>query len=161
MDRQVKITSMVNGYIRLYDEDLRLSRVFEKKGAVKPVNFDILAEAIFNPGIEYFFKQGMLYIENKQDRIDLGLESVEVDDEGHEETIVPAPIALTDAQRKRYLTVMSMDDFKAKVAELPYEQLHELVAFAIETKDVKYEKAKLLKELTGIDIMKAIELNDD
>lgn len=161
MERQVKITSMVDGSIHLYDEDLRLSRIFERKGATKPVNFDILAEAIFNPGIEYFFKQGMLYIDNKQDRIDLGLEAIDIDENGKEEVLIAAPIALTDEQRKRYLTVMPLHEFKEKVTELPYEQLHALVSFAIETKDVKYEKAKMLKDLTGIDIMKAIELNDD
>ena len=93
--------------------------------------------------------QGMLYIDNKDARVELGLETAA------ESEIV----CLDDAQLKRMATVMPLMDFKIEVKKLPYEQLQNLVSYMIANECADVSKAEILKELVDIDIIKAIQLN--
>ena len=150
-DRKVTIKNLTNGRIGFDVPDLKLSRTFDKKGATRTVDFDVMVEAIYDPGIEYMFRQGLLGIDNLQDKIDLGLEP-----EG-----VTAPqniVILDDKQKERYMTVLPMRDFKENLASLPKEQIDALVDYAIEYEKFTMDKAEYLKDLTGINIVTAIQL---
>ena len=71
MDDKVMVTSMVNGIVKV----VSLShRVWNKKGQTLPVSKDLLREAIYKPGVENMFKTGVLYIEDMDFKIELGLE---------------------------------------------------------------------------------------
>jgi hypothetical protein len=72
---------------------------------------------------------------------------------------VTAPI--TDTTILTYLKAKTITDFKAYVENLPVEQQLRFVDIAIKNKIVDYEKAMFLKELTGRDIMKIIQLNEE
>ena len=78
-NRKVIIENMTNSRVGIDIPELRLMRVWEKKGVKKPVDFDVLKEAIYNEGVEYMFKTGILYIDDIDVKIELGLEESKED----------------------------------------------------------------------------------
>ena len=99
MDKKVKVVSLVSQRVVLSVPDIRLRRVWERKGAVATIPFDQLEEAMYSPGVERLFTNGILGIDDMEVKIALGLEP--------EDAKQPVNIiTLTDDQRKRYLTVM-------------------------------------------------------
>lgn len=151
-NKQVKVTNMVNGRVRIDVPDLRLKRIWERKGAVKPIELDVLKQAIYDPGVEYMFKEGMLFIDDMDVKIELGLEP-----EGAKEA--KNIIILDDNQKKRYLTVAPLHELKAILKKLSHEQRQELAQYAIEHEITDYERSQILKEATQINVLSAIELN--
>lgn len=147
-NKKVMIKNMTNGRVVIKVPDLNLKRIWERKDAVKPVDFEILQQAFYDEGVEYLFKEGMLYITDEKIRIELGLED--------EENKI---IILDDNMKKRYLTVLPVNELKEKLKELTKEQILELADYAINNEIVNMEVRDLLKEYTGIDIIRAIELN--
>lgn len=154
MEKKVKVVSLVSQRVILTVPELRLRRVWEKKGAVAIIPFEQLEEAMYSPGVENLFRSGILGIEDMEVKIALGLEP-----EGSDKPV--NIITLTDAERKRYLTVMPVAEFRAKVKELPIEQINELAAYAIAHEIMDFDKSEILKQYTNIDIMSAIKLNRD
>ena len=154
MEKKVKVVSLVSQRVILTVPELRLRRVWEKKGAVAIVPFEQLEEAMYSPGVENLFRNGILGIEDMEVKIALGLEP-----EGADKPV--NIITLTDAERKRYLTVMPVGEFRAKVKELPIEQINELAAYAIAHEIMDFDKSEILKQYINIDIMSAIKLNRD
>ena len=84
MNERVIVTSMVSGRIGLVLPRMHINKVWPKKGTKLPVEKDILREAIYEPGVEYLFKQGLLYIDDMDFKIELGLESEEAKKPGAE-----------------------------------------------------------------------------
>jgi hypothetical protein len=154
METKVKVKSLISSRVLISIPELRLRRVWEKKGAVKTIPFEQLEEAMYEPGVEALFREGALGIDDMEVKIALGLEP-----EGA--TAPTNLIVLDDAQRERYLKNMPMVDFRQKVKELPQEQLIELANYAIEKEIADFDKSELLLKLTDIDILSAIKLNRD
>ena len=151
-NKKVKVTNLVSSIVSINLPEIRLQRTWEKKGAVKIVPFEQLEEAIYDPGTEAMFRDGILGIDDMEVKIALGLEE--------EGTTEPTKvITLNDAQRKRYLTVMPLEEFRVKIKDLSEEQIEELTYFAIEHEITNYDKSEVLKSLTGKDIIKTVELN--
>lgn len=154
MDKKVKVVSLVSQRVVLTVPDLRLRRVWERKGAVAVIPFEQLEEAMYSPGVENLFKNGVLGIDDMETKIALGLEP-----EG-----AKAPvniITLNDEQRKRYLTVMPLHEFKEEIKKLPIEQINELAAYAIEHEILDFDKSEIIKKYVDVDIMRAVKLNRD
>jgi hypothetical protein len=154
MDKKVKVASLVSQRVVLTVPDLRLRRVWERKGAVATIPFEQLEEAMYNPGVENLFRNGILGIEDMEVKIGLGLEP-----EGAKEPV--NIITLNDDQRKHYLTAMPFPEFKEKIRELPVEQINELAAYAIQHEILDFDKAEEIKKYVDIDIMRAVKLNRD
>lgn len=150
MSNLIKIKSNSVGRVVLYIPEFNFKRTFEKKGTVKSVPFDVLSQAIYDEGIERLFKYGILSIEDKDMRVQLGLE----EGDAPEEVLI-----LDDNQKRRLLTLAPLHDLKETCSKLVPQQILELVYFAIENEIGNFDKASFLKEVTNIDIMKAIELN--
>lgn len=153
-NRKVMVKSESTGRLSINLPELQLKRIWEKKGTIRPISFEDLQQALYVPGVEYMFKEGMLSIESMQDKIDLGLEP-----EGTKENSPVNIIILNDSQKKRYLTVLPISEFKQELEKLPYEQINSLVDYAIEKELMDMDKCDILKEKTGIDIIRAIQLN--
>lgn len=152
MEKKVKVKNLVSGIVSINVPDARLKRTWEKKGAIKEIPFDQLQEAMYDPGVEAMFLEGTLGIDDLEIKQKLGLEPEDA----------PAPvniIILDDQQRKRYLTVMPLGEFKAKVQELPIEQVRELAQFAIDNEIVDFDKCEILKKMVNVDVVRSIELN--
>jgi len=154
MDKKVKVASLVSQRVVLTVPDLRLRRVWERKGAVATIPFEQLEEAMYNPGVENLFRNGILGIDDMEVKIALGLEP--------EDAKEPVNIiTLNDDQRKRYLTVMPFHEFKESLRKLPIEQINELAAYAIEHEILDLNKSEEIKRYVDVDIMKAVQLNRD
>ena len=145
MNKKIMVKSNSNATVVFHLPDLNFTRTFEKKGAIKPIPFDVLAQSMYNDGAEAMFKSGILTIEDKEARIELGLE---------EEVVI-----LDDNQKKRLLTVAPLHDLKEACKTLNEQQVLELVYFAIDNELGNFDKASFLKDITNIDIIEAIKLN--
>lgn len=152
MNDRVTVISTVKGRIGISVPELRLKREWPRKGAKVTIDKEILKEAMYDPGVEYMFKTGMLYIEDMQDKIDLELEP----EEAKEPTNI---IVLDDKQMERYLTHAPARDLKELMKKLSREQKQNLLDYAIEHQCTDIQKADILKEETGVDILQAVLLN--
>ena len=148
---KVEVVSKVGGTVIFTVPDLHYRREFRKKGAKISIDKALLEEAMYDPGVEALFREGILYIENMKDKQDLGLEP---EDATEPENI----IVLNDGQMRRYLTVAPVNELKDVLEKLSPESKNELANYAIENDISDYQKVQLIKESTGIDILKAIEL---
>ena len=148
---KVEITSNSNGRVAMILPHLHFKRVWEKKGTKRYVEFGVLREAIYEPGIEAMIKDGILDIANLDVKIELCLEP-----EGAKEP--QNIIVLTDMQKKRALTVMPLPELKALLEKMTYEQKMDLVDYAIDTECSSFDRCDMLKQFTNIDIISAIQL---
>ena len=149
MDDKVMVTSMVGGTI---SASALNHRVWNKKGQKLLVSKDILREAIYEPGIEYMFKNGILYIEDMDFKIELGLEA--------EGTKTPTQIIPMDEKyMTRVLKLMPISEMKKSIDEMSMVQKQELVDFAVKQNDIQLDRIKIVSDKCGVDVLKAIELN--
>jgi hypothetical protein len=151
MNEKVTVTSMVNGRIGLVLPHMHINKVWPKKGTKLPIDKDILREAIYEPGVEYMFKQGLLYIEDMEFKVELGLEQ--------EGTKVPTEVIPVDEKYlNRVLKLMPIAEMKKAVEAMNDNQVRELVDYASELDGIQFDRMDVLKKMTGIDIVKMIEL---
>ena len=54
---------------------------------------------------------------------------------------------------------MPLYEFKEKIKTLPIEQIRELAQFAIDNEIVDFDKAEIIKKITGTDIIGTIQMN--
>lgn len=149
MDDKVMVTSMVGGTI---SASALNHKVWNKKGQKLPVSKDVLREAIYEPGIEYMFKNGILYIEDMDFKIELGLEA--------EGTKIPTQIIPMDEKyMTRVLKLMPISEMKKSIDEMSMVQKQELVDFAVKQNDIQLDRIKIVSDKCGVDVLKAIELN--
>lgn len=152
MNKKVKITSLVNGKVIIKNDDLRVKRVWERKGAIKAIDFDVLEELIYDPGVEYMFRQGILDIEDLEVKKALGLEP--------EDAVEPVNIIIFNEKKMdRLMTVMPLSEFRVELNKAPIEQIRSLVEYCIAKEYTDFEKCEILKSYTGVDIINAIKLN--
>jgi hypothetical protein len=155
MTEKIKITSYAEYRVRISIPELRVNRLFEKYGQSYLFDADTVEEMFYYPSVERFFVEGLLKIEDQKMRIKLGLE----EDNGSVSETITAPIS--DTTILSYMKVKPMNEFKSYVENLPLAQQLRFVDCAIKNKILDYEKCTLLKELTGKDIMKIIQLNEE
>lgn len=150
-NKQVMITNTIKSRVGINVPELHLKRVWEKKGVKKPIDFETLQQAFYDSSVEYLLREGILYIDDMEVKIALGLE-----EEGAK---APSIIVLSEADLNRYLTVMPLFEFKEKIKTLGREQIQALVDYAIEKELTPYDKCEILKEITQTDIIRAVQLN--
>lgn len=151
MNEKVIVTSMVSGNVGLTLPHLRVNKTWPKKGTKLPIEKDILREAIYEPGVEYMFKNGILYIEDMDFKIELGLE-----EEG-----AKAPTAIVPVDEKyleRLLKRMPVAEMKMTLKKMNSDQLREMVEYASEQNDIQLDRLSAIKEIAGVDLFKVIEL---
>ena len=149
MNDKVMVTSMVGGTISASSLQ---HRVWNKKGQSLPVSKDVLREAIYEPGVEYMFKHGILYIDDMNFKIELGLEA--------EGTTVPTQVlAMDDKFLNRVLKLMPISEMKKTIDSMSLVQKQELVDYAVKQNDIQLDRLKIVSEKCKVDILKVIELN--
>jgi len=156
-NKQVELVSTIDAYVGIDVPDLHLKRLWERKGAKKSIPLDVLREAIYDPSVDYLLRQGILYINDLDVKIELGLEEESAREPGAQLNIQ----LLKDEEMNRLLNIVPIYDFKAKVKELKKEQLQTLVDYAVTHEITNFEKCEYLKELTGQDIIRTVQLNHD
>ena len=151
MNEKVMVTSMVRGMVSINNPEHRLVRTWPKKGTKLPVEKDALREAIYDPGVEYMFKHGMLYIDDMDFKIELGLEE--------ENTKTPTAIVPIDEKYlERLLKRMPVFEMKAAIKAMNSDQVYEVIDYASEQADIQMDRIAAIKEVTGTDLLKVIEL---
>lgn len=148
----VNVVSTVNGVVGIYLPDLRFRKDWTRKGQKQKIDKELLADIMYDPGSEYMFRTGMLYIEDMDVKKEIGLEP--------EDATEPVNvIVLDEKQLKRYITVMPTHEFRENVAKLSIEQVKNLVDYAVQTESISFDKAEILEKITGLNAMRMIQLN--
>ena len=150
MDNTTKIavTNTTRNPITIILPDSKFSRTWAPQSTFK-VPYEILQEELFDHGFMVCIDQGNIFIEDKEARVELGLE---------EEDAEPIVKILTGAQLTRLLKAAPLGEFEDVVKTLTKEQCETLIDMGIEQKNIDMNKADILKTITGIDAVKAIEL---
>lgn len=149
MNDKVMVTSMVGGTISAASLE---HRVWNKKGQKLPVSKDVLREAIYEPGIEYMFKKGILYIDDMEMKIELGLETPG--------TTAPTEVLpVDDKYLNRVLKLMPISEMKAAIDKMSIVQKQELVDYASKQNDIQLDRLAIVSDKCNVDILKTIELN--
>lgn len=153
--RMVKVQNMVNKIVSIKKPQYNFNKRWTQKGQILPVPYETLEQMLWDDGIKKLFERGMLYIPEMKDKIDLGLEP---EDAKEPQNI----IVLNDKQIMDFLVNKPFVVFKKELEALSSTQIREMVNFAI-VNEVACEIAKvtLLKEITGVDILKSISRNLD
>lgn len=151
-NRKVDIVSTVDAVVTVESPQLRFNRTWERRGTVRPIELDVLKELVYETGFWNMLIGGILYIPDMEVKKELGLEPEDAEEPQN-------VIILTDAQKKRYLTVMPQSEFEANCAKLTKTELNNLVDYAIQNEIINYDKATYLKNITERDIIKSIEFN--
>lgn len=147
-DRKVLVRNVSNGSVTIYLPNENFRRTFENRGSKVSVPFDILFEGLSESGVEVLFKDGYLMIDNKQDRIDLGLE--EADEEIFAEKVK------SDEEILAILRTREPIKIKALLEGLAIEQKKNVAMLAIKNKITDYGTVELIKRMTSIDVAKAV-----
>lgn len=151
--RRVTVTSARRGNISIIEPQYGINRTWHNKGAQLQIDFDKLEEAMYHPGVNAMFTEGYLYIENMQDKIDLGLEPASA--ESPEKIII-----LNEDQVKEALSSMSFDEMKELFSTLPNGQVEDICAFAIERQIMpSIAKNTYFKKRVNVDVIQAIQFN--
>ena len=148
----VTVISTVNGVVGIYLPDLRFKKEWTRKGQKQKIDKELLQDIMYDPGSEYMFRTGMLYIEDMDIKKEIGLEP--------EEATEPVNIIVLDEkQLNRYLTVMPLHEFKENVKKLSIEQAKNLVDYAVQKETITFDKAEFLEKITGLNAMSMIQLD--
>lgn len=153
MNDNVIVTSMVGGriIIKLPQNGYFVKKIWPKKGTKLPISKEALREAIYQPGVEYMFKNSLLYIEDMDFKIELGLE-----EEGAK--IPTAVIPVDEKYLERLLKRMPVAEMKVAIKAMNENQKREMLDYAAEQNDIQLDRLSAIKEITGIDLFKVIEL---
>lgn len=143
------VTNTTNHSVLIQLPDIKFRRTWQKDSSIK-VDIEVLREAIYDVGFKAFIDEGVLFIEEKEIRVELGLEEADAEK--------PFVTILKSAQMTRLVKAATIEEFKATLNEITKEQALALVDMAIKEKSISMDKLMALKEKTGIDVVKAIEL---
>ena len=154
MNENVIVTSMISGttILHLPQGGYLVKKVWPKKGAKLPISKDSLREAFYDEGVESMFRSGDLYIDDMEFKIELGLEEPE--------TKIPTQIIpMDDKQANRILRLMPIFEMRKAIEKMSKEQINELIEYGANQNDIQLDRLAVIKEITGIDLLKVIELN--
>ena len=150
-DTKVKVISTVYGTVTVQLPNMNFTRVWPNKGAAVMIPFAVLEEGIFDTGFNNMLRDGDLYIEDMEVKKALGLEP---DDAKEPENI----IVLNENKMLFLMKTASIDVFKDTLSKVSKEQAYNLAQYAIDHQINDFEKADILKQITGRDITKSILL---
>lgn len=154
-NKKVMVTSNAVGRVIINVPSMHFRREWERKGAKKPIEMEVLREIFYDPGIEKMFRMGILYIEDMSVKIELDLE-----EEGTEKPI--NVVVLSDKERAELLSnEVDFNKFRESCEKLSKQELINLADYAIEKELINMDKCRYLKIKTGKDIIKIIENNKE
>lgn len=152
--RMVMVKNMMNCIVSVKDTTYNINRRWNKRGQVLPIPFEVVEGMLWSDSFRRMIDSGILYIENMQDKKDLGLEP--------QDATEPVNIkALSEMQMENLLTKTPISVFKREVQDLPMIQVDNLIDYAIANRITDAEKCAFLKLLTKKDILAAISAEED
>lgn len=151
-DRKVWVENISRATVTLMVPNCNFVRELRGEGSKTQIPYDILFEALSEPGVDVMFEEGFLYIPNKQDRIDLGIET-EDDEVSVEEKVLSSDKILEILMSGNAVAVKEMLD------KLAIEQKKKVAEVAVDNQITNYGVATLIKQATGIDVIKRVQEN--
>lgn len=152
LENKIMVTSKTNSTVVVDVPELRLHRVWTQKEMTLPIDKDVFSEAVYNPGVSYLLREGILFVSDLEERKKLGLE----EETATEET--SSMIDLTDKLMLRMIKAMPEQELKDMLTKLTMTQREELGNFAVEhNADLKMDRIDLLSKACNRDILKSIE----
>lgn len=148
---KINITSTTVGEVSVFEPSIPFRASWPTKGSTRPVEKEIVEQLLYTPGFKYMIDTGMLYIEDLDQKKELGLEPEDV-------TEPVNIIVLSDTDKKKYLTMYSLDKFKQEIKKLSHEQIVDLADYAIANEIADFGKSKVVEEACGKNIIKGIQL---
>lgn len=152
-NRQVLLKNMMDAVVSVVKPDYGIRRKWNKRNQVMALPFDIVEQLLWDRGFRNLIDSGILYIEDMQTKIDLGLEP-----EGADQ---PVNIRSLNDQDMQNIWNAPIAVFKKEIEELPQIQIDNLVEYAIAHDIADAAKCGHIKQLTGKDILKAISNKQD
>lgn len=150
MMKPVLVRSTVKAQVGINIPYLNLKRTWPKKNTVLRLPKESLMQAIYEPGVEYLFKTGILVVEDEQDRIDLGLQ----------DPVTGATVyILTDEKAEELIKKASIEEFKEEIEKMSHDQKVELAQTAIELNSTSYDKNLYLKQVAEINVDAIVRQN--
>ena len=146
--KDVKVWSGVNATVGLTAPTVNLRKTWEKKGSFQKIPFDALQQAMYEPGVDFLFKTGALYIKEKEINIALGLI-----DEDEPEAVA---FVLDDATAKELLTKTPLKAYRETLEKLSHIQLIDLAATAVDLRVQDFQRCKAIQDKTGIEVFKKV-----
>jgi hypothetical protein len=143
MEKVVRIESMINAQVSIAIPTLNLRRSWERKGAIQQIEFRDLEMAFYEPGVEGLLRGGILYVNDEEARIALGLEDKENG---------ISIIKMDAAKSKEVLEEMSLKDFKELLEQLTPSQIEDLADEAVKLRLTDLNKAEAIKNKSGINV---------
>ena len=150
-DKKVNVISKVRYPITVNFPEHHFSRTWEREGAVKSIDYDILQEGMSQHGFEYMIKTGMLYIEDMNVKKELDVEP--------EDATEPVNIIVySDKEIKElFSTKKSLKAFEEALEKTTDEQRKNIAHKAVDLKLNDIEKARVLYEMSGVNVAALIE----
>ena len=148
---KINITSTTVGEVSVFEPSIPFRASWPTKGSTRPVEKEIVEQLLYTPGFKYMIDTGMLYIEDLDQKKELGLEP--------EDATEPVNIiVLSDTDKKKYLTMYSLDKFKQEIKKLSHEQIVDLADYAIANEIADFGKSEAVEKACGKNIIKGIQL---
>lgn len=144
--RTVRFRNTADKKVVVVSPTLNLRREFPTKGVIQEIPFEMVEQLMFDAGFLNLINSGVLYIDNMEDKIDLGIEAPD--------TEIPTNVVVfSDAEKVRLLTQATREQFLERLSHVTYEEAAELVRFAAKNDIYNPEKSEILKEITGMDVV--------
>lgn len=151
MADMVKVRSMTDSTVSLYDPTIPINKVWTKRGAIVPIEREKLIQLYYSTELQAALNCGLLAIDDKNFLYEVGYIS---DPDEFINTI-----ELTPALMKRCISAMPVAELKNTIKTLSKPQVAELAEYAITNhNDLRMDRIDLLSKASGKDILKAIEL---
>ena len=144
---RVQIKSMINSHVVVKDNNLHIRREWNRKGQVQTLPLGIIRDLYYDVGFQAMLEEGILTIEDKDVRIELGMEAP-----GEEPTFK----FYTENQMLAAL-VGSAADVKKAMNEMPKAQLNDFVNLAVQKEITDMAKVDVIKAKTGKDVIKMVQ----
>lgn len=151
MSRQVILKSSVDGSVSINYPQYGVNRRWSKRGQPMAMPFELVEQCLWETGFRHMIQSGILYIEDMQTKIDLGLEPADATE--------PTNIIVFDENEMLELWKQaSLEEFKKRTQEAPRTQVDNLITYAIQHEIVEMDKVNFIKKLTGKDILTSVNL---
>lgn len=150
MADMVRVRSLTDITVSLYEPSIPINKTFEKRGAIIPFEKDKLIQLFYNSHLEEYIRAGILAIDDKDFLYEVGFLT------SPEETI--QIIELTPNFLKRCISVMPVHELKNAIEQMSSIQRLELAQYAIEHyNELMMDRIDIIGNASGKNILKAIE----
>ena len=149
MANMIKVRSASDFTLVINAPEIPLVKTWSKRGAIYPIDKDVLIQAYYSTSLEELVRKGLLIIEDKEFLVEVGLA---------EEDNTMA-IELTPTLKEKCISTMPIWELEKTLGQLSEYQISELAEYAIanHTK-MKMDRIELLNKASHKNILKAIEL---